>query len=159
MWHTEFVREKNEKHKNRKCSIGENIPATEGDARESFVLRFSQISIENIGGCSQCFLEYIKHNKCVFAYPKGDSVQLRTRRPQMRTKRENENTQLTVETMQCDSRMAPQHPKNAISSMTEPIAINAIGATLTLASLKASKISSYFIRNPAPTVINAMPHS
>lgn len=76
-------------------------------------------------------------------------------------KRENEkNTQLlTVETMQCDSRMAPQHPKNAISSMTEPIAINAIGATLTLASLKASKISSYFIKNPAPTVINAMPHS
>lgn len=34
---------------------------------------------------------------------------------------------LTVIVIQCDSRMAPQHPKNAIINITEPITINTTG--------------------------------
>lgn len=66
---------------------------------------------------------------------------------------------LTVRTMHSDSNMAPQHPKNAIKNIAEPITMNKIGATLTFMSLNASRTSSYFNRNPTPTAIRAIPHN
>lgn len=55
--------------------------------------------------------------------------------------------------------MAPQHPKNAIKNIAEPITMNPIGAILTFISLNASKTSSYFNRVPTPTAMRAMPHN
>lgn len=66
---------------------------------------------------------------------------------------------LTVATKQWDSRMAPQHPKNAIKNTIAPITMNTIGAILMFGSLIAFIISSYFSKKAAPTDIKAMPHS
>lgn len=65
----------------------------------------------------------------------------------------------TVDTIQLDSRMAPQHPKNAIKNIIDPMIMNNIGATPIFTSLNASNISSYFSRKPAPTATNAMPNN
>lgn len=65
----------------------------------------------------------------------------------------------TVDTIQLDSRMAPQHPKNAIKNMMEPTIMKAIGATPIFTFLNASSISSYFSKKPAPTATNAMPNN
>lgn len=69
------------------------------------------------------------------------------------------NDELTVSTMQLDSKMAPQHPKKAIKNIADPMTMKAIGATLTFTSLNASRTSSYFNRNPTPTATKAIPHS
>lgn len=59
--------------------------------------------------------------------------------------------------MHCDSRTAPQHPKNAIQNITDPTTINMIGTEWTFAYLSASSKSPAFAIIIAPIAINAIP--
>lgn len=59
--------------------------------------------------------------------------------------------------MHCDSRTAPQHPKNAIQKIIDPMTINMIGTECTFAYLSASCTSPVFAIIIPPIAINAIP--
>ena len=64
---------------------------------------------------------------------------------------------ITVETMHCDSLIAPQQPKNEIVNTIVPSTMTIIGTTSGLLFGKTSFMSSSLNNGIAPLTINAIP--